>query len=287
MFDPSGHELGNAAGFRGWSGGARRSFRISRGSATPGYLPGPITPGRWHVILGPVAIVPPGVDWTLTVTLHFGAPGPAFEPTPAPRSVPGTGRRWYRGDLHLHTVHSDGQRCRDGIHDPWQAWTFASTEHNTNSASLVWGRRPGDGLSSSTRGGHHPRLTWPRSASRARGRLAVPRHRRRAPRSSTSVSSAGWPSSPTRPCRSPRPAGPSVPWPRPMRSRCGTARGRWTTRAPSSAGRRCSSQARSSQRSGAPTHTARTSPSGSPRRWCSDTGRRGGRQGARAGRATR
>ncbi|HEU5157595.1 MAG TPA: phosphoesterase, partial [Streptosporangiaceae bacterium] len=110
MFDPSGTELGNAAGFRGWSGGARKAFRISPTSATPGYLPGPMTPGRWHVILGPVAIIPPGVDWTLTVTLHFGRPGPEFEPAPAPRAVPGTTRRWYRGDMHLHTVHSDGRR---------------------------------------------------------------------------------------------------------------------------------------------------------------------------------
>lgn len=149
IFDPSGHELGNAEGFRGWSGGARRTFRISRSAATPGYLPGPITPGRWHVILGPVAIVPPGVDWTLTVTLHFGRPGTAFEPSPAPRSVPGTGRRWYRGDLHLHTVHSDGRRTpaemaaaarRAGLD------FFASTEHNTSSASLVWGRHAGDDL---------------------------------------------------------------------------------------------------------------------------------------------
>jgi hypothetical protein len=149
MFDPSGHELGNAAGFRGWSGGARRSFRISRSAATPGYLPGPITPGRWHVVLGPVAIVPPGVEWTLTVTLHFGRPGRRFEPSPAARAVPGTGRRWYRGDLHLHTVHSDGQRTpaqmvravRDAGLD-----FFASTEHNTSSASLVWGRHVPDDL---------------------------------------------------------------------------------------------------------------------------------------------
>ena len=27
-------------GFRGWSGGARRSFVITRDAATPGYLPG-------------------------------------------------------------------------------------------------------------------------------------------------------------------------------------------------------------------------------------------------------
>ena len=54
IFDPSGHGLGNAAGFRGWSGGARRHFRISRTSATPGYLAGPITPGVWNILLGPV-----------------------------------------------------------------------------------------------------------------------------------------------------------------------------------------------------------------------------------------
>ena len=163
IFDPSGHDLGNAEGFRGWSGGARRRFRLSSTSATPGYLPGPITPGRWHVILGPVAVVPPGVEWTLTVTLHFGTAGPRFRPAPAPRSVPGTGRRWYRGDLHVHTVHSDGRRS------PAEMVTaargagldfFASTEHNTSSASLVWGRHvPEDllvlnGEEVTTRDGH-------------------------------------------------------------------------------------------------------------------------------------
>jgi hypothetical protein len=149
MFDPSGHDLGDAAGFRGWSGGARRSFRISRSAATPGYLPGPITPGRWHVILGPFTIVPPGVDWTLTVTLHFGRPGRRFEPAPAPRTVPGTGRRWYRGDLHLHTVHSDGQRTPAQMVKAAQDVGldfFASTEHNTSSASLVWGRHTPEDL---------------------------------------------------------------------------------------------------------------------------------------------
>jgi hypothetical protein len=163
IFDPSGTGLGNAAGFRGWSGGARRSFQLSRTSATPGYLPGPISPGRWHVILGPVGIVPPGVDWTLTVTLHLGRPGPEVEPAPAPRSVPGTGRRWYRGDLHLHTVHSDGTRTPAQMVAAARAAGldfFASTEHNTSSASLVWGRHaPWDllvlnGEEVTTRDGH-------------------------------------------------------------------------------------------------------------------------------------
>ena len=40
IFGPAGYGLGNAAGFRGWSGGARDSFVISSGYATPGYLAG-------------------------------------------------------------------------------------------------------------------------------------------------------------------------------------------------------------------------------------------------------
>ena len=149
IFDPSGHDLGNAEGFRGWSGGARRSFRLSRGAATPGYLPGPITAGRWHVILGPFTVVPPGVDWTVTVTLHLGDAGPKFESTPAPRAVLGTGPGWYRGDLHLHTVHSDGRRSLAEMAAAARASGLdylVSTEHNTSSASLYWGQHTGDDL---------------------------------------------------------------------------------------------------------------------------------------------
>src|SRR5580692_1173252 len=39
-------------GFRGWSGGARSSFVITPGEATPGYLPGELEPGRWQVVIG-------------------------------------------------------------------------------------------------------------------------------------------------------------------------------------------------------------------------------------------
>src|SRR5882757_9387796 len=38
------------AGFRGWSGGARRSFVITAEDATPGYLPGELEPGPWEVV---------------------------------------------------------------------------------------------------------------------------------------------------------------------------------------------------------------------------------------------
>ncbi|WP_068182716.1 CehA/McbA family metallohydrolase [Mycobacterium sp. UM_CSW] len=141
MFGPAGHELGNAAGFRGWSGGARDGFVISAGHATPGYLAGRIEPGLWAVALGPVVLSPWGMAWEARVTLERGQSGPESGPMIA-YPAPAVGRAgWYRGDLHLHTVHSDGQRhpgelvaaARDSGLD-----FIVSTDHNTNSANRVW-----------------------------------------------------------------------------------------------------------------------------------------------------
>lgn len=142
IFDPSGTELGNAEGFRGWSGGARKSFQLSRTSATPGYLPGPITPGRWRIALGPYQVVS-RITYQVKVTLHFGPRGAAFVPTPAPTAVPGTGTAWYRGDLHVHTVHSDGSQTQAEVLADAKAAGLdfiGSSEHNTSSAQLTWGR---------------------------------------------------------------------------------------------------------------------------------------------------
>jgi hypothetical protein len=150
IFDPSGIELGNTEGFRGWSGGARKSFRIATDAATPGYLAGPITPGVWRVILGPVGIVPPGVDWSVTVTLEYGEPeGPPFVANPAPRQVAGTGPGWYRGDLHTHTVHSDGTHTQASLAALAQDAGLdfiGSSEHNTSTAGLTWGAHAPDDL---------------------------------------------------------------------------------------------------------------------------------------------
>ncbi|MGZ4543559.1 MAG: hypothetical protein ACXVXI_10660, partial [Mycobacteriaceae bacterium] len=75
VFDERGVELGGA-GFRGWSGGFRTEFEIAADHATPGYLPGTIGSGLWHVILGPYKVSPMGLDYAVTVTLGFG-PAPA------------------------------------------------------------------------------------------------------------------------------------------------------------------------------------------------------------------
>jgi len=91
LFDEHGTGLGDERGFRGWSGGFRTEYTVSASDATPGYLPGPVRAGRWHIILGPYTVHPQGLNWTVTVTLTFGPDGPAFRPSPAPQRARGRG----------------------------------------------------------------------------------------------------------------------------------------------------------------------------------------------------
>jgi hypothetical protein len=106
------------AGFRGWSGGARRSFAITAAQATPGYLAGELEPGTWQVMIGLYRMPVEGIQYSLTTEVA-GPGGLALEPGPDPlpplahrpprRGLPASaGRRWLAGDLHTHTVHSDG-----------------------------------------------------------------------------------------------------------------------------------------------------------------------------------
>ena len=162
IFDQRGHQLGDG-GFRGWSGGFRDRFSISDAGATPGYLPGPIQPGTWYVVLGPYAVAPAGLNWTVEVTLTFGEPGAAFVPQYPPARAKGRGRAWYRGDCHLHTVHSDGRRSPAEVAAGARARSLdfiVSTEHNTSASHAVWGQHargdllvvPGEEVT--TRNGH-------------------------------------------------------------------------------------------------------------------------------------
>ena len=170
IFDENGYDLGNAAGFRGWSGGSRDNFTISASDATPGYLPGPVRRGTWHLLVGPYTVVPAGLNWTVTVTLDFGPDGAPFVPRHAPLRAAGRGRAWYRGDMHLHTVHSDGQRLPSEVAAGARAAKLdfiVSTDHNTASTAGVWGQFAGpdllviDGEEITTRNGHYTALGLP------------------------------------------------------------------------------------------------------------------------------
>jgi hypothetical protein len=108
-----------SAGFRGWSGGARREFVITPDAATPGYLAGELEPGTWQVMIGLHRLPAVGAEYCVTAQVSSTpgelTPGPPPEmlpplsQRPPGRDLPASdGLRWLAGDLHTHTVHSDG-----------------------------------------------------------------------------------------------------------------------------------------------------------------------------------
>lgn len=163
IFDERGTALGGR-GFRGWSGGFRTQFAISAEAATPGYLPGPVRPGTWNIVLGPYQVAQVGLDYRVEVTLTYGEPGTPFEPQYPPQQVAGRSRGWFRGDCHLHTVYSDGRRLPQEVAAGARAAGLdfmVSTDHNTSSSHGVWGPLAGDDLliitgeEVTTRNGHY------------------------------------------------------------------------------------------------------------------------------------
>jgi hypothetical protein len=132
-------------GWRGWSGGAHRHFTIGTADASPGYLPGPLEAGRWSVVLGIHALEEGPAPVRVSVQ------GPATNPpehgpmpVPAVRTVRGSerdlpappGMRWYTGDSHSHSLHSDGGLSLDELADEGvlSGLDFLCvTDHNTTS----------------------------------------------------------------------------------------------------------------------------------------------------------
>jgi hypothetical protein len=110
-----------ANGWRGWSGGARRTFAITPTAATPGYLAGDLEPGEWSVVLGLHRIPVEGVEFIVEavtgpvdsipgLTEYADATAAiAVPPRPPRRSLPASsGLKWIAGDFHAHSLHSDG-----------------------------------------------------------------------------------------------------------------------------------------------------------------------------------
>jgi hypothetical protein len=128
--------------FRGESGGNKSHFTISESDATPSYLPGEIPAGQWRLIIA-VPNMRPQVVSHYTAEIHFNSrvEDAAFTTQPL-----ATGRRWYRGDLHMHTAHSDGScQSQSGRKVPCPLFLtvqaaasrgldfIAITDHNTDS----------------------------------------------------------------------------------------------------------------------------------------------------------
>ncbi len=92
---------------RCWSGGNKSMLTIGISDATPSCLPGPIPAGTWNVLIG-VPNIRPNIQSHYKVLVYFSPSGAVAREPSLLTSPLRTGPAWYRGDLHLHTGHSDG-----------------------------------------------------------------------------------------------------------------------------------------------------------------------------------
>ncbi len=132
LFDSRGAEFLQGRGFRGWSGSAKDRVIVSEKWATPGYLPGPIYPGTWHILLGLYQIKQ---KCRCQVEVTLSEETTTMCAMMRPRSLfPNLRAGWLKGDLHCHTIHSDahasvaevwGFACKKGLD------FIAVTDHNT------------------------------------------------------------------------------------------------------------------------------------------------------------
>jgi len=120
LFDPRGIAP-SSPGFRGWSGSNKLAFSVTDTWATPPYLSGAIQPGVWNVLLGPYKVGPRGCEYRVEISFDdvpgVAGPRPAEAHAAPPALVAVAEPGWLRGDLHCHTLHSDG--------DSWPAEMLA------------------------------------------------------------------------------------------------------------------------------------------------------------------
>ena len=121
LLNPQGRQVGA-------SGSDKSDFFISEVAATPGYQPCPVEFGRWEILLGAYKVAPGGVRVRFEVTLQAKQ------------------GRWLKGDLHTHTLASDGVHTLEEL--AWKAKRngldfVAVTDHNQFIATAGLPRLPG------------------------------------------------------------------------------------------------------------------------------------------------
>ncbi len=106
LWDENGYR--SASGFRGWSGSRHKSVILEACRATRCYRAGPINAGVWYAELGLAAVAPTGAEWTVSVRARRvpRTKPRQFDPVD-PKYVANAERRWYHGDFHMHSWHSN------------------------------------------------------------------------------------------------------------------------------------------------------------------------------------
>ena len=96
------------AELRCWSGGNKSVLTVGLSDATPSCLPGAIPEGTWNVLIG-VPNIRAGVESHYTIHIYLSDSGAVAQQPAILRAPLRAGPAWFRGDLHMHTAHSDGQ----------------------------------------------------------------------------------------------------------------------------------------------------------------------------------
>jgi hypothetical protein len=93
---------------RCWSGGNKSTLTVGLMDATPSCLPGAIPSGKWNVLIG-VPNIRANVVSHYTIHVYLSRTGAVAQEPSVLLEPLRAGPAWFRGDLHMHTAHSDGQ----------------------------------------------------------------------------------------------------------------------------------------------------------------------------------
>lgn len=112
----------------GASGSDKNEITVSETDATPGYCPTALATGRWHILAGAYKVAPEGARVSYELAFTFKQP------------------RWLKGDLHTHTLASDGVLTAEEL--AWRALRhgldfLAITDHNQLVSAAELPRVPG------------------------------------------------------------------------------------------------------------------------------------------------
>lgn len=104
--------LYDTVGFRGWGGGNAEPILVGQLASSRSYLTGPMEPGTWSVVIGKAVIDGPSASYELVIQLRDQPTlAPQDERVPYVPSEPlSSERRWYAGDLHVHSLESGDAR---------------------------------------------------------------------------------------------------------------------------------------------------------------------------------
>lgn len=119
--------LHDSNGFRGTSRFSKKEFEVGKYEATASYFPGAMPEGIWIILLA-FPTIKENSNYEITVRI---IPENHSEFTGSSKKIFSKEKKWYVGDFHTHTGHSDGFGCKDteGKRTPCQVYQVAKAAH--------------------------------------------------------------------------------------------------------------------------------------------------------------